>query len=376
MNKEIEIPEGYEARIEGNKVVLELRESEDEKIRKQLINFASTYEFWKAEQLTKEEVVAYLEKQKEQPTNEEMLRTLRTEYEKGVADTIAKYEQKEQKLAEWSDEDEKIMQTMIKEGDLKQSEIEWLKNLKYRLQKEHKPILEVFGFRVGDAVKLKDGDGRKHIIKSFEEVKGVHGPNFYHVEFEDNSARDGIYPGKKYPNGYYTQMEKFEEEQKLSTEETELNSIAFLEQMGYTCIPPGKEQKPGGPYDPFKDDQFKKGYELGVLDAGRLQKVLPPAEWSEEDEKILNELLDHCNTENATWYNWLKSLRPQPKQEDRYMEGYTKGYAEGYKKAEENYNNSVVYRMPIPITQQLDPNVVIPSTTDGTSSPEVECKRK
>ena len=35
-----------------------------------------------------------------------------------------------------------------------------------------------------------------------------------------------------------------------------------------------------------------------------------PAEWSEEDEEILNELLDHCNTENATWYNWLKSLRP------------------------------------------------------------------
>ena len=39
-----------------------------------------------------------------------------------------------------------------------------------------------------------------------------------------------------------------------------------------------------------------------------------PAEWSEEDEEILNEMLDHCNTENATWYNWLKSLRPQPKQ--------------------------------------------------------------
>ena len=37
-------------------------------------------------------------------------------------------------------------------------------------------------------------------------------------------------------------------------------------------------------------------------------------EWGEDDERILNELLDHCNTENATWYNWLKSLRPQQKQ--------------------------------------------------------------
>ena len=86
--------------------------------------------------------------------------------------------------------------------------------MKERMGKEQKPIMEVFGFKVGDAVRLKDGDGRKHIIKSFEEVEGAHGPNFYHVEFEDDSARDGIYPGEEYPNGYYTQMEKFEEEQK------------------------------------------------------------------------------------------------------------------------------------------------------------------
>ena len=86
--------------------------------------------------------------------------------------------------------------------------------LERQKEKERKPILEVFGFKVGDAVRLKDGDGRKHIIKSFEEVEGLHGPNFYLVEFEDNSARDGIYPGEEYPNGYYTHMEKFEEGQK------------------------------------------------------------------------------------------------------------------------------------------------------------------
>lgn len=40
-------------------------------------------------------LVSYVmdKRQKELPTNEEMLRTLRTEYEKGVADTIAKYDQ-------------------------------------------------------------------------------------------------------------------------------------------------------------------------------------------------------------------------------------------------------------------------------------------
>lgn len=35
--KEIEIPEGYEARIEGNKVIIEPKESEDEMIRKELL---------------------------------------------------------------------------------------------------------------------------------------------------------------------------------------------------------------------------------------------------------------------------------------------------------------------------------------------------
>lgn len=37
MAKEIEIPEGYEARIEGNKVIFVPKESEDEKIRKELL---------------------------------------------------------------------------------------------------------------------------------------------------------------------------------------------------------------------------------------------------------------------------------------------------------------------------------------------------
>ena len=80
----------------------ELKESEDERIRKEIIH----YILYKADGVSEKqehEWVAWLEKQKEQPTNEEMLRTLRVEYEKGVADTIAKYEQKEQKFTEKQD---------------------------------------------------------------------------------------------------------------------------------------------------------------------------------------------------------------------------------------------------------------------------------
>ena len=39
MRKTIEIPEGYEARIESNKIILEPKESEDERIRKSMINY-------------------------------------------------------------------------------------------------------------------------------------------------------------------------------------------------------------------------------------------------------------------------------------------------------------------------------------------------
>ena len=45
MNKEIEIPEGYEARIEGNKVILERKEweSENERMRKELLAYAKLH---------------------------------------------------------------------------------------------------------------------------------------------------------------------------------------------------------------------------------------------------------------------------------------------------------------------------------------------
>lgn len=98
--------------------------------------------------------------------------------------------------------------------------------------------------------------------------------------------------GKK--EGWNAYLERQKKQKPLSTKETELNSIAFLEQMGYTCIPPGKEQ---------------------------------PVEWSEEDEIYLQDAL-WCvkqaskvakgeNDMGACWSaeRWLKSLRPQPKQE-------------------------------------------------------------
>lgn len=169
----------------------------------------------------------------------------------------------------------------------------------YEKEKEKWPIMDVFGFKVGDAVRLKDGDGRKHIIKAFEEIEGVHGPNFYHVEFEDNSARDGIYPGEEYPNGYYTQMEKLEEEQK-PINESNMHEPTLDEARKW-------------------NEAYEKGYSLGYENGRNEQK---PVEWSKEDDLKLGALITDIETRSdlteaikIKYVSFLKSLRPQPKQE-------------------------------------------------------------
>ena len=51
------------------------------------------------------------------------------------------------------------------------------------------------------------------------------------------------------------------------------------------------------------------------------QKEQKPAEWSEEDEKMLNNVIEHLKVAYCpcSWLSealiWLKSLRPQPKAE-------------------------------------------------------------
>ena len=68
MNKEIKIPEGYEARIDGNKVIIEKLESEDERIRKALIHLINEQDgFLTAiDGISVKDIIAYLEKQKDQ----------------------------------------------------------------------------------------------------------------------------------------------------------------------------------------------------------------------------------------------------------------------------------------------------------------------
>lgn len=84
MEKTIEIPEGYEARIEGNKIIFERKESEDERIREAIESIIRVYGKTQGEWIAGydmdtlvvhlRDAFAYLERQKEQkPTAEEVL---------------------------------------------------------------------------------------------------------------------------------------------------------------------------------------------------------------------------------------------------------------------------------------------------------------
>ena len=51
--------------------------------------------------------------------------------------------------------------------------------------KTKQPITSINGFSIGDTIRLKDGDGREHTIKSFS-IEGLN-EFFFEVQFEDGS---------------------------------------------------------------------------------------------------------------------------------------------------------------------------------------------
>ena len=133
---------------------------------------------------------------------------------------------------------------------------------------------------------------RKMLIKYFKELKV---DSFINLEIPDILAwleKQKDFAVNEYWRGYKNGREEvlenpsnfeLQKEQKpLSTEETELNSIAFLEQLGYTCIPP-KEQKPAE----LLDTMLSKDPHLPKQTVKYGQK---PIEWSEEDKAWLSEV--------------------------------------------------------------------------------------
>lgn len=214
------------------------------------------------------------EKQKEQPTNEEMLRTLRTEYEKGVADTIAKYEQKEQKHPTLDDPD--IY------GD-------WDKDL---LDEIHSWLGHLDGKYTSytiDDIKLT----ARHFVEwqKQKEQKSIFPEGLGEVRWNPISVQKEQKPDSLI---YDKDLDKAAREFYLSggadspVDSTGLVPIVRMAEFGATWMKERieKEQKPEEciPDSVKFDEGFKTGREIGFCEGVESVK---PVEWSEEDKTVV-----------------------------------------------------------------------------------------
>lgn len=165
MNKEIEIPEGYEARIEGSKVIIKPNDTEDERMMKEIIQFfkdASNSKTRVVPSGTFAKWAEFLERQKEQnfegikdnavrkymKLDKFALANMLAERDKTNAEVIEAFESiKEYPKQEWSEEDESNLYNIIEaikyvfdvSEDSKGSRlITWLKSLPERLNLQPK----------------------------------------------------------------------------------------------------------------------------------------------------------------------------------------------------------------------------------------------
>ena len=295
---EYTIPEGMEAEIKDGKVIVREKESEDEKIRKEIISFIEytdcrgsiPNEWHQAKRPFA--WLAYLEKQKEQKDYRKLYEDIAQSewFKKAYAGKSlgCDYDQKEQKPTEWKPVQESLEALMYAiEG--KWEMIKPTSYLSRRLEDLYEGLVNTFNVDESLVVELPK---TTYSAKDIKEIKAL--------------------------------KRKIDE---------------------------SMEQKPVVP----ENDYANK-----------------PAEWSEGDESAITTAIRACrymvdNFENSTKQyedaiERLKSLRPQLKQEDRYIEGYQNGFAD----AEKAYNNGVSYHIDNPNIHKLDPNVVIHSTTDGT----------
>lgn len=262
--KEIEIPEGYEARIVGNKVIILPKESKDERIRKEIIEYLKLHDKGENDYAHTmfSEWFAWLEKQKESVdyANKEYWRGYR-EGEQVILDKYAELEKQKEHTEELPIRMNGLMQEYVKAGKdeeeqehrLKCYQLFWdaLGDSEFFEQKEQKPIPK---FKVGDCIYDKRDSYNRNVIREV-------GKDYYINAFA----------------------------QKMDMAYTDTN-FEFLERL---------------------DDD-----------------ILPnqPAEWSEEDDKkrkcLIKGLEDRMGFNWTTQaYNreqlieWLKSLRPQSKDE-------------------------------------------------------------
>ena len=167
MDKEIEIPHGYKARIEGNKVILEPKESDDEKIREEMMialtncldelieNHGWNYVYVNNKNIPINEVKKWLEKQQEQKPIK-VYDNMDDLIADAMIDEINKSDMRDnekhnriywinkhrQNPTEWSEDDEwkinELLKYLEEKGDYRSTWYSWLKSLLERFNLQPK----------------------------------------------------------------------------------------------------------------------------------------------------------------------------------------------------------------------------------------------
>ena len=288
MEKTIEIPEGYKARIEGDKVILENNESEDERIRKTLLRCCDDWDKGQYGTMAKKDVAkirAYLEKQKGQ------------------------------KPAEWKPQPESLEALMYAiEG--KWSTIPPTSYLSRRLEDLYEGLVNTFNV------------DEKYLNRLSE------------TEYTEKD-KDAIKPTPKQDYSGLTDLERAIHRGFLCAG-VENVSVGIIKDTAQDCLAQIKPEE-WSEYD-------KEILERTIIDIEALREQVygkslcdeeidwlknlperfglqPKQEWSEEDEMRINHLIGFVEKYGLNYYastdkvlSWLKSLRPQPKQESEPIE--------------------------------------------------------
>ena len=259
----------------------ELAESDNERIRKEFIKFIKwsvdrhfmREDFHQAKRPS--EWISYLEKQKAN-TEGDFGRGYDCGYQAGYAIAMNEMKSKVATATLDSEKQKEPLPVPDKFSGLKSLMLQYLQSAANRKDDtEIESDTDLFGRKILDYVwKYSDEQKEqnkitiKQVYKEFinpEKLKDAKTNKYIRAQLFWELAHNGIITAvdyqyliddnrkpwteeeylKAYRKGFDVSEQLKQKEQKpLTTEETELNSIAFLEQVGYTCIPPRKEQKP------------------------------------------------------------------------------------------------------------------------------------
>jgi len=305
-------------------IVPELAESEDERVRKHLIEIVETY-WGKTNEPGKAADLAWLEKQKESD-------------------------------GAWTEEDDAKVKAMCEEGELKPSEREWLKKLKNRIvKKEQKSKLYW------------------HKIKAYEKLPCKAYIYRQAFEQENNFFGKATIPGFMAPNipcrigcdTWYLPVDDIknlpkegEDEQKPAEEHDCLKDNPLQEQLNADARK-AEDQLIGFIHELISKLSWRKDWTISKEEClRRLNDYCPQPkhEWSEEDEKKITflERLIRYNVPEGQ-YGWadghrggfitkleaiamLKSLRPSWKPSEEQMKALLN--AEGYLREGDQFDSA------------------------------------